>query len=105
MLSAIGFAANHLRRVAKNDNRVLFVISDGSENGKQVYPESPETMIRNSGVRIICLGIGVSNPASRDRLRELASSTGGQVMFIDSAGEFRSAAHQIASSFGLHFQE
>ena len=104
MLDAVGFAANHLRRIAKNENRVLFVISDGTESGKQAYPES-ESMIRNSGVRIVCLGIGVSDPANRDRLRELASTTGGQVMFIDSAGEFRSAAHQIASAFGLRFQE
>jgi hypothetical protein len=105
MLDAVGFAANHLRRIAKNDNRILFVISDGSENGKQEYSDNAEAAILNSGVRIVCVGMGVTDITNRNRLKELASMTGGQVMFIDDPREFRSAARQIATSFGLHFQE
>jgi hypothetical protein len=31
LLDAAGFAAGHLRRISKNDNRVLLLISDGGE--------------------------------------------------------------------------
>lgn len=105
LLDAVGFAADHLRRIAKNENRILLVVSDGSEGGSHSFSSEVTTLIRNSGTRILCIGIGVADTGSRDRMHELAKMTGGQVTFIDGPGEFRSAAHQLASALGVHFQE
>jgi hypothetical protein len=105
LLDAVSFSAGHLKRIAKNPNRVLLVISDGSNDFAQGTPLDQATEIMSSGARIYCIGLGVPGAAERNRLLELASRTGGRATFIDDPNGFRSAAHDIASNLGIDFPE
>lgn len=104
LLQAIGFAAGHMQRIARNRNRVLLVISDGHNSGEKVMSAlQAEGQIDESSVRIDCIGVRVDDTAARARLQALADRTGGQTAFVTSPAEFRGAARGIARSIGLEF--
>ena len=105
LLDAVAFSAGHLARVAQNPNRVLLVISDGTnEVGKQ-DPIEHAAEIRASGARIYCIGVAVPGSGERDRLQEIASLGGGQATFVDDPRGFRSAARTIATTLGIDFPD
>jgi hypothetical protein len=99
LLSGIAFAAGHLKRIGKNSNRVLLVISDG----RALQTESDTLAFRSqvSGVRIDTIGLDVDSQAQRELLSRLASYSGGRASFASNAGEFRIAALQITQSLGI----
>jgi Mg-chelatase subunit ChlD len=105
LLDAVSFSAGHLKRIAKNPNRVLLVISDGTNEFEKGSPLEQAAEIMSSGARIYCIGVGVPGDAERSRLEQLASRTGGRATFIDDPNGFRSAAHEIASNLGIDFPE
>ena len=55
LLSGIAFAAGHLKRIGKNSNRILLVISDGRT--RQTDADTLTFRSQVSGVRIDCLGL------------------------------------------------
>jgi hypothetical protein len=99
LISGIAFAAGHLKRIGKNANRVLLVISDG----RALQTESDTLMFRSqiSGVRIDTLGMDVDGETQRQLLTRLASYSGGRSSFAANPGEFRTAALQITQSLGI----
>jgi hypothetical protein len=103
LFDAVGFSAGHLARIAKNRNRVLLVISDGSDVGSRKPGYEITGQIDASGVRIYCIGVGVDDAGGRSRLEQLASRTGGRATFIPNTLQFRSAARQIAAGLGIEF--
>lgn len=103
LLDAVGFAAGHLSRIARNSNRVLIVISDGRNATSHTSPLELSGEISISGVRIFCIGMGVEGSDGKYRLEALASSTGGRASFIPDATQFRAAAHEIAAGLGIDF--
>ncbi|MGH9571061.1 MAG: VWA domain-containing protein, partial [Candidatus Angelobacter sp.] len=80
LLDGVGFAAGHLKRIGKNANRVLLVISDGRSGRSN--PDAMPLSVQVSGVRIDCIGLDVDDQSGRNLLENLASSTGGQATFI-----------------------
>lgn len=105
LLDAVAFSAGHLARVAQNPNRVLLVISDGTnEVGKQNSLEH-EAEIRASGARIYCIGISVPGMTERNRLLDIASRTGGNATFVDDPRGFRQAAQTVAANLGIDFPQ
>jgi Ca-activated chloride channel family protein len=105
LLEAVAFSSGHLARVARNPNRVLLVISDGTNEVGKVNPLEHAAEIRASGARIYCIGIGVPGSAERNRLQEIASRTGGGATFVEDPRAFRNAAHAIAESVGIDFPQ
>jgi hypothetical protein len=99
----VAFAAGHLNRIARNSNRVLLVISDGRNEDSRTSPIEVSAQLNVSGVRVYCIGMGVSGNDGKYRLQGLASRTGGEVSFISDAKQFRAAARQIAASLGIDF--
>jgi len=99
LISGIAFAAGHLKRIGKNANRVLLVISDG----RALQTESDTLMFRSqiSGVRIDTLGMDVDGDTQRQLLTRLASYSDGRSSFAANPGEFRTAALQITQSLGI----
>ncbi|HZI58953.1 MAG TPA: VWA domain-containing protein [Verrucomicrobiae bacterium] len=99
LISGIAFAAGHLKRIGKNANRVLLVISDG----RALQSESDTLLFRSqiSGVRIDTLGMDVDGESERQLLTRLASYSGGRSSFASNPGEFRTAALQITQSLGI----
>lgn len=104
LLDAVAFAAGHLSRIAKNQKKVLLVISDGENRNEQVSPLEVEGELNASKVKIFCIGMGVDSSADRYRLQALARETGGQAEFIDSNRQFRRATQQVAENLGVTFR-
>ena len=99
LLDGVGFAAGHLKRIGKNANRVLLVISDGRSS--KMNPESLPLSAQISGVRIDCIGINVDGDSGKSLLENLASSTGGQASFIQGPQEFPVVASRMTYGMGL----
>jgi tetratricopeptide (TPR) repeat protein len=99
LLDGVGFAAGHLKRIGKNANRVLLVISDGRSGRRN--PDAMPLSAQVNGVRIDCIGLDVDDQSGRNLLENLASSTGGQATFIKSPHEFPVAASRMTYGMGL----
>lgn len=95
LYDAVGFAAGHLKRIAKNKNQALLVISDGQNNDSK--DSSLQLASQIASVRIYCIGFGVDAPQSRYVLEALSGRTGGQATFISSPEQFETAAQQLAA--------
>ena len=103
LFDAVAFASGHLKRIAANQNRVLLVISDGSNNTNTISPLELSGEITVSGVKIFCIGMQASTAENQQRLRALANATGGQAVFLGGANEFRGAAREVAAQLGIPF--
>ena len=103
LLDAVGFSSGHLKRIARNSNRVLLVISDGRDFGSKTPAFENLRQIDQSGVRVYCIGVGAMDSGDRSRLQQLAARTGGRTTFVPNALQFRAAARQIAAGLGLDF--
>ncbi len=99
LLPGIAFAAGHLKRIGRNSNRILLVISDGrsSEN------IADTVMFRSqvSGVRIDCVGLKTAGEMERALLERVAAYSGGKASFASGPGEFRTAALEMTRTMGI----
>ncbi len=103
LMDAVSFAAGHLRRISKNNNRVLLVISDGKNANSRIPALASADEIRASGVKIYCIGVNVNRSDNKYRLEALASATGGTTAFVTASSDFRAAAQQVAGQIGIRF--
>ncbi len=103
LLDAVAFAAGHLSRIAKNQRKVLLVISDGENGTEQGTPLEVSGELNSSKVEIYCIGMGAESTDDRYRLEALARRTGGQAVFIDGNTQFRRATQQVAANLGVPF--
>lgn len=98
LLSGVAFAAGHLKRIGKNGNRVLLVISDGRSG--QTTSDSLTFRSQVSGVRIDCIGLNAGG-SERALLEQVAAYSGGKASFASDSGEFRTAALQMTRNMGI----
>src|SRR5215472_12964511 len=99
LLSGISFAAGHLKRIGKNSNRILLVISDGASNSASADTLSFRSQV--TGVRIDCVGLKTPGSSERALLERLAAYSGGKASFASGPEEFRMAALDITRSMGI----
>ncbi|HZD09361.1 MAG TPA: VWA domain-containing protein, partial [Candidatus Limnocylindrales bacterium] len=99
LLSGVAFAAGHLKRIGKNGNRVLLVISDGRSG--QTTSDSLTFRSQVSGVRIDCIGLNAGGASERALLEQVAAYSGGKASFASDSGEFRTAALQMTRTMGI----
>lgn len=102
LLSGVAFAAGHLKRIGKNSNRILLVISDG-----QTSSDEAETLAFRSqvtGVRIDCIGLKAAGANERALLQRISAYSGGKVSFAAGPQEFRTATLEITRSMGIVVQ-
>lgn len=99
LLDGIAFAAGHLKRIGKNPNRVLLVVSDGrSENiSRDAIPLSSQV----SGVRVDCIGLNADGQDERALLERVASYSGGQARFANGPEQFRLLASEMTGFLGV----
>jgi tetratricopeptide (TPR) repeat protein len=102
LFDGVMFAAGHLNRIGKNQNRTLLVISDGRDTTKHDNTAPLTAQLRN--VRIDCIGLDVSGAEERDLLQRLAAYSGGKASFASDPHQFRAAAGQVAQTIGIDFQ-
>lgn len=99
LLSGVAFAAGHLKRIGKNGNRVLLVISDGRSG--QTTSDSLTFRSQVAGVRIDCIGVNADGASERALLEQVAAYSGGKASFASDSGEFRTAALQMTRNMGI----
>jgi tetratricopeptide (TPR) repeat protein len=99
LISGIAFAAGHLKRIGKNSNRVLLVISDGRSG--QTTSNDLTFRSQVSGVRIDCIGLNAGGASERALLEQVAAYSGGKASFASDSGEFRTAALQMTRNMGI----
>jgi hypothetical protein len=102
LLSGVAFAAGHLKRIGKNSNRILLVVSDG-----QTSSDEAETLAFRSqvtGVRIDCIGLKTPGENERTLLQRISAYSGGKVSFAAGPQEFHTAALEITRSMGIVVQ-
>jgi hypothetical protein len=99
LLSGIAFAAGHLKRIGRNSNRILLVISDGRTT--QTSSDTLTFRSQVSGVRIDCIGLRADGTTERALLERVAAYTGGKASFAADSGEFRTAALQMTRTMGI----
>jgi hypothetical protein len=100
LLPGIAFAAGHLKRIGRNNNRILLVISDG----RATQAANSDTLTFRSqvaGVRIDCLGLQADGVNERALLERVAAYSGGKAFFASDSGQFRTAALQITRNMGI----
>jgi tetratricopeptide (TPR) repeat protein len=98
LLPGIAFAAGHLKRIGKNANRILLVISDGRTN--QANADTLQFRSQVTGVRIDCIGLN-AGASEQALLERVASYSGGKASFASAPGEFRTAALQMTRNMGI----
>jgi tetratricopeptide (TPR) repeat protein len=99
LISGIAFAAGHLKRIGKNGNRVLLVISDGRSG--QATSDSLTFRSQVAGVRIDCIGVNADGASERALLEQVAAYSGGKASFASDSGQFRTAALQMTRNMGI----
>ena len=99
LLQGIAFAAGHLKRIGKNPNRVLLVISDG--RSRDLSRDSLPLSAQLQGVRVYCIGFNANGADQRALLERLASYSGGQASFADDPEQLRMVAMQMAGFLGV----
>jgi hypothetical protein len=96
LYDAIATSAAHLRRIAKNQNRVLLLISDG-ENSAKVKP-GLDLAWSVREVTVHCMGVDVRSDQDRHFLEALAARTGGRAVFVQDVGQFPAVSLQMAQN-------
>lgn len=102
LISGIAFAAGHLKRIGRNSNRVLLVISDG--RSERTSSDSLTFRSQVAGVRIDCIGVNADGASERALLEQVAAYSGGKASFASDSGEFRTAALQMTRNMGIAVQ-
>jgi hypothetical protein len=98
LLEGVEFAAGHLKRIGKNPNRVLLIISDG-RNSSNMAGSTLSAQLKD--VRVDCIGIDVGGEAEKALLQRLAAYSGGHASFAASPQQFRAAATQMTQNLGI----
>ena len=70
MRDAVRMSINHLQQKARNDRRVLVLVTEGNDNASAASQQDLLADVRNSGVRVYCIGL-----LSEDESREAVQST------------------------------
>lgn len=94
LYTAITTASGHLRRIARNPNRVLVLVSDGDNGSRPKNALQLGWSIRD--VTIHCVGVDVRSETDREFLQKLAARTGGQALFVDDASAFPTISQSMA---------
>jgi hypothetical protein len=102
LLSGISFAAGHLKRIGRNNNRILLVISDGAS--KSASADTLAFRSQVSGVRIDCIGLKTAGETERSLLQRIAAYSGGRSSFASNPEEFRTATLEMTRNMGIAVQ-
>jgi tetratricopeptide (TPR) repeat protein len=99
LLPGISFAAGHLKRIGRNNNRILLVISDGVS--KTASADTLAFRSQVTGVRIDCVGLKTAGESERALLQRIAAYSGGRTSFASTPQEFRTATLEMTRNMGI----
>ena len=112
MRDAILTAERYLRDRATRDRRALLVITDGNDNASTVSTAQLRKVVEQSGSVIYAVKLVRESPSGEDRsgegeLDRLTELTGGDVHYVASMSDVKSAvleiAHQIRNEYTIAY--
>jgi VWFA-related protein len=101
MHDAVLLAAEHLKRLATNDKKVLLVVTDGEDNASIQGIDRIVRMAQQDGILVYAIGLLTEEtPRSAERAKRdldaLTSSTGGEVFYPQQLQEIDGIAKHVA---------
>jgi Ca-activated chloride channel family protein len=101
MRDAVRLAIEHMERKAREDKKVLLVVSDGEDNTSLVDRQFVVRAAQQSGVLVYAIGLlNEEQPDSAERARKeldsLCRATGGQAYFLNDVSEAEQTTREIA---------
>jgi len=98
---ALRLAIQHLARDAREDKKVLVVVTDGEDNSSAVAPDFVVQAAQQSNVLIYAVGLLTEidderSPRARRELDALTQATGGQAFYLKDVSETDPTAREIA---------
>ncbi len=102
MRDAIQTSIDHVEQTARRDRKVLMLITEGNDNASTVTQEQLLAKLKNSGVRVYCIGLMGEDDrretrAARLALGQLAETSGGLVYYPRTLAEVESISPEIAN--------
>lgn len=102
LFDAVAIAVRAMRK-ARNDRRVLLVVSDGEDNHSRFSERELRRVVEETEIQIHALGIHDRGPGMRDTggpqiLEDLAKMTGGEHHMVGDAGELPGLAAKMGLS-------
>ena len=101
MRDALRLAIEHMERKAKEDKKVLVVVTDGEDNSSNASREDTVKAAQQSGVLIYAVGLlnelaDTRTQQARRELDLLTEATGGQAYYLNDVSESEQTAQAIA---------
>jgi Ca-activated chloride channel homolog len=101
MRDAIRMSIDHLHDKAKQDKKVIIIVTDGNDNASMVTLESLVRLAQQDGTLIYAIGLlGEEDKSEANKakkaLKQLVEATGGQVFYPDKVSDVEPIAHQVA---------
>jgi hypothetical protein len=102
MRQAVGMSIDQFDQAAHNVGKVLVLVTDGDDNASSITQEQLLNRVRNSGVRIYCIGLqGEDDPqrgrAARLALGQLAEASGGTAYYVSDLADVETISREIAN--------
>jgi hypothetical protein len=102
MRDAIRMSIGHVEKTAHNDRMVLVLITEGNDTSSTVTQEQLLDNVRNSGVRIYCIGLLNGDDPDRDAaarlaLGQLAAASAGLAYYPADLAEVQNISPEIAN--------
>jgi Mg-chelatase subunit ChlD len=100
MREAIRMSIDHVAQTAHNDRKVLVVVTDGNDTSSTVTQEQLLGRVKDSGVRVYCIGLlNEDDPsqasAARLALGQLAEASGGRDYYPKDLADLESIVPEI----------
>lgn len=102
MRDAVRMSLDHLEQGARNNRKVLVLVTEGNDTASTVTQEQLLGRVRNSGIRVYCIGL----VSADDRLRagtarravgQLAGASGGLDYYPTDLAEVERISREIAN--------
>ncbi len=112
MLDAVRLAIEHMNRRAREDKKVLLIVTDGEDNSSVISRDYVVRSAQQSGILIYAIGLlnEINDDQTRQAKRELnalTEATGGQAYYLKNASEAaetaRTIAHDIRNQYTLAY--
>jgi len=111
LYDAIDAAADHLKRNARRDKKVIFVVTDGEDNAsRDTLEQAAQSLQEEGGPTVYAIGLlgGEKERRARRALQILAQKTGGIAFFprtLDEVDQIsKTVAHDIRNQYSIGYK-
>ncbi len=111
LYDAIDGAAEHLKRNARRDKKVIFVVTDGEDNAsRDTLEQAVKALQQDGGPTVYAIGLlgGEKERRARRALQILAQKTGGIAFFPKTLDEVdqisKTVAHDIRNQYSIGYK-